>query len=46
MENEVKFLKERITFLEAMLEIDGKALEKSILTNQALMNFLMIYFQK
>lgn len=46
MEKENEYLKEKIVFLEAMLEINGKTLEKSITTNQVLMDFLRNCFQK
>lgn len=46
MENENKYLKERILFLEMMLKVNEKTLEKLLTTNQELLNFLKNQFQK
>ena len=40
MEQEIKDLKERIIFLEALLELNSKGLEKAIETNRILIDYL------
>ncbi|MFC4698492.1 MULTISPECIES: hypothetical protein [Lactobacillales] len=40
MEQEIKELKERIVFLEALLELNSHGLEKSIETNRVLIEYL------
>lgn len=40
MEQENKYLKERVTFLEALLELNSKSLEKSLETNRLLIDYL------
>lgn len=40
MEQEIQELKERIIFLETLLELNSHGLEKSIETNRILINYL------
>lgn len=40
MEQENKYLKERIAFLEALLELNSRGLEKAIETNSILIQYL------
>lgn len=40
MEQEIKDLKERIIFLEALLELNSHGLEKAIETNRILVKYL------
>ncbi|MGY3766820.1 hypothetical protein ACWOAH_09875 [Vagococcus vulneris] len=40
MEQEIKELKERIIFLEALLELNSHVLEKAIETNRILIEYL------
>ena len=42
MEQENEYLKERIAFLEALLELNSKGLEKAIETNKILINYLKV----